>query len=268
MKIRKIYNGIKPPEEKSKKGFWKKFFRILTVEFASLSILEILLIVGIVGGGIFYIKNILQKSYQERLAEKISGLEKCQKDLKKQAEEYAYDKVRIADATNILLALQDYNFDTGNLPESLEELKKKNYLDGNLLDPEFGKLYYYKKLSPEDYILCIYLSTGVWGTNVKDCPSKEEFLAPTDEKVKKEQTEKSSKEEKTVIVFQTVTGWLRVREEPSLNARILTKVYPGEEYKVLEEKEKWIKIELKEPIKLGGEVFNSGWVWKEYVKMK
>ena len=83
MKIRKIYNRIKPPEEKSKKGFWKKFFRILTVEFASLSILEILLIVAIVGGGIFYIKNILQKSYQERLTEKIGGLEKCQKDLKK-----------------------------------------------------------------------------------------------------------------------------------------------------------------------------------------
>ena len=268
MKIRKIYNGIKPPEEKPKKGFWKKFFRILTVEFASLSILEILLIVGIVGGGIFYIKNILQKSYQERLAEKISGLEKCQKDLKKQAEEYAYDKVRIADTTNILLALQDYNFDMGDLPESLEELKTKDYLDGNLSDPEFDKLYYYKKLSPEDYVLCIYLSTGVWGTNVKDCPSKEEFLAPTGEKVKKEQTEKSSKEEKTVIISQTVTGWLRVREEPSLNARILTKVYPGEEYKVLEEKEKWIKIELKKPVEIGEEVFNNGWVWKEYVKAR
>jgi len=268
MKIRKIYNGIKPPEKKPTKGFWKNFFRILTVEFASLSILEILLIVGIVGGGIFYIKNILQKSYQERLTEKISGLEKCQKDLKKQAEEYAYDKVRIADTTNILLALQDYNFDTGNLPESLEELKKKNYLDGNLLDPESGKPYYYKKLSPEDYVLCIYLSTGVWGTNIKDCPSKEEFLTSPNEKVQKPQTEKSLKEEKAAIISQTVTGWLRVREKPSLNARVLTKVYPGEEYKILEEKDKWIKIELKNPIKLGEEIFNSGWVWKEYVKIK
>jgi len=193
MKIRKIYNVIKPPEEKLKNTFWKKFFRILTVEFASLSILEVLLIVTIVGGGIFYIKNIFQKSYEQRLTEKISSLEKCQKDLQKQSEEYAYDKVRISDTTNILLALQDYNFDTGNLPESLEELKKKNYLDGNLLDPEFGKSYYYKKLSPEDYILCIYLSTGVWGTNVKNCPSKEEFLTPKDKKVKKEQTEKSLK---------------------------------------------------------------------------
>jgi len=268
MKIRKIYNGIKPSEEKSKKGFWKKFFRILTVEFASLSILEVLLIVGIVGGGIFYIKNILQKSYQERLTERISSLEKCQKDLKKQAEEYAYDKVRISDTTNILLALQDYNFDTGNLPESLEELKKKNYLDGNLLDPEFGRPYYYKKLSPEDYVLCIYLSTGVWGTNIKECPSKEEFLASLNEEIKKEQTEKSSKEEKTGIISQTVIGWLRVREEPSLDARILTKVYPGEEYKVLEEKEKWVKIELKEPVEIGEEVFDSGWVWKEYVKVE
>ena len=268
MKIKKPHNKIKLPEEKSKKGFWKKFFRILTVEFASLSILEILLIVAVVGGGIFYIKNIFQKSYEERLTEKISGLEKCQEDLKKQAEEYAYDKVRISDTTNILLALQDYNFDTGNLPESLEELKKKKYLDGNLLDPEFGKPYYYKKLSPEDYILCIYLSTGVWGTNVKDCPSKEEFLASKGKEVKKEQTEKPSKEEKIVIISQTNTGWLRVRQEPSLSARVLTKVYPGEEYKVLEEKDKWVKIELKEPVKIGEEVFNNGWVWREYVKVK
>jgi len=268
MRVRKIYNRIKPPEKKPKKGFWKKFFRILTIEFASLSILEILLIVTIVGGGIFYIKNILQKSYQERLTEKISGLEKCQKDLKKQAEEYAYDKVRIADTTNILLALQDYNFDTGNLPESLEELEKKNYLDGNLSDPEFGKPYYYKKLSPEDYVLCIYLSTGVWGTNVKECPSKEKFLNSTDEKIKKEQTEKSSKGEKTVIISQTVTSLLKVRQEPSLNARVLTKVYPGEKFKALEEKDKWVKIELKNPVKLGGKVFNSGWVLREYVKVK
>jgi len=94
------------------------------------------------------------------------------------------------------------------------------------------------------------LSTGVWGTNVKECPSKEEFLTSFNKEVKKEQTEKSSKEEKTVIVSQTVTGWLRVREKPSLDARILTKVYPGEEYKVLEE------------------IFHSGWVWKEYVKIK
>ncbi len=273
MKIKKITKKLKSSKGKLKEGklredFWKKFFRILTIEFASLSILEVLLIMLIVGGGIFYIKNIFQKSYEERLTEKISGLKKCQKDLKRQAEEYAYDKVRIADATNILLALQDYNFDTGNLPESLEGLKQKNYLDGNLSDPEFGKPYYYKKLSPEDYVLCIYLSTGVWGTNVKECPNKEEFLASFNKEVKKEQIGKSSKEEKTVIISQTTTGWLRVREEPSLGARVLIKVYPGEEYKVLEEKDKWIKIEFKNPVKFGGEVFNSGWVWREYVKIK
>jgi len=153
------------------------------------------------------------------------------------------------------------------LPESLEELKKKNYLDGNLVDPEFGKPYYYKKLSPEDYVLCVYLSTGVWGTNIKDCPSKEEFLASTNEKNQKPQTQKTL-EEKIAIISQTATGWLRVREKPSLNARVLTKVYPGEKYKVLEEKEKWVKIELENPVKIGKETFHSGWVWKEYVKIK
>lgn len=262
MEIKKIYNKIKIPKEKSKKSFWKKFFKILTVEFVLLLILEIFLVV-VVGGGIFYIRNIFQKSYEERLSEKVSGLEKCQKDLKKQTEEYAYDKVRIADAINILLALQDYNFNTENLPESLEELKKKKYLEGNLLDPEFGKSYYYKKLSPEDYILCIYLSTGVWGTNIKKCPNKEEFLFSSNEK----KLEKKLEEE-IIIVPQTIVGGLRVRQNPSLDAKILTKIYPGKEYKILEKKDKWIKIKLKKPIKLGEKIFNSGWIWREYAKIK
>jgi len=141
-----------------------------------MSLLEVLVFILIVGAGIFYIHNVFQKYYEVRLTQKIVSLEDCQKEFREQSEKFAYDKVRIADTTNILLALQDYNFDKGNLPSDLNELKKGEYFDGNLSDPELGRTYYYKKLSSVDYVLCVYLTTGTWGTNISQCPGKKEFL--------------------------------------------------------------------------------------------
>jgi len=269
MRITKIFNEAKPPEEQRKR-FWKNLFSIITIEFASLSILEVLLILVIVGGGIYYIKNIVQKSYEQNLSEKIVGLEKCQKEIQGLSEKYAYDKVRIADVTNILLSLQDYSFDKGNLPESLQKLKDGQYLDGNIADPEFGKPYYYKKLSPSDYVLCVYLSNGVWGTNISLCPSKDDFLGVKKEVVAEQQKEQTPVvlEVKKVIITETPTDSLKVRKDASLDAKVLITVYPNEEYEILEEKEEWIKIKLKETIELDGIKFDSGWVWKEYTKKK
>lgn len=269
----KIYNDIKSPEKRA--GFWKAVFRIFTVEFASLSILEILVFLLIVGGGIFYIRNIVQESYEDRLREKITALE----ELKNNLERSAYDKVRISDTTNILLALQDYNFEKGNLPQNLSALKNGVYLvAGDISDPEFGKPYYYQRKSPTDYVLCIYLSTDVWGTNIADCPSQEEFVgepilllegaAPAknveETSTPPAQTATPAEQITTLTITETETGWLRVRETSALNARILTRVYSGEKYQILEEKEEWAKIKLSAPVKLGGETFDSGWVSKEY----
>jgi hypothetical protein len=177
----KIQNPGTSDDRKSAKrrprGFWKTFGRIFIVEFASLSILEVLVIAAIVGGGVYYIKDVVQKSYEERLTEKIAGLQKCQTDSQKAAEQNAYDEVRTSDATNILLALQDYNYSQSDLPDNLDVLKTGGYLDGNINDPEAGKPYFYEKLSPVDYVLCVYLTTGVWGTNTGRCPSKTEFFA-------------------------------------------------------------------------------------------
>lgn len=269
MRITKIFNEVKPPEE-HKKRFWRNLFSVITTEFASLSILEVLVILAIVGGGIYYIKNVVQKSYEQNLSEKIVGLETCRKEVQTVSEKYAYDKVRTADVTNILLSLQDYSFDRGNLPESLQKLKDGQYLDGNISDPEFGKPYYYKKLSPSDYVLCIYLSNGVWGTNTSSCPSKDDFLG-----VKKEVVAEQVKEQvivvpevKKVIITQTPTNSLKVRKDASLDAKVLITIYPNEEYEILEEKDEWIKIKLKEAIELDGLKFDSGWVWKEYIKKK
>jgi hypothetical protein len=261
------------------RGFWKSFFRVFIVEFASLSILEVFVILIIVGGGIYYIKDVVQKSYEERLTEKIAGLQKCQTDSQKAAEQNAYDEVRTSDATNILLALQDYNYAQSNLPDNLDVLKTGGYLDGNINDPEAAKPYYYKKLSPIDYVLCIYLTTGIWGTNTSQCPSKADFFAVGNQTlvsnnlpagatstISSSIASSSSGALKKIIIAGTPTGTLNVRISPSLSAAILTKAPTGEEYQVLAEQDGWVEVQLNKTLNLNGTDYSSGWVSEQYVK--
>jgi len=63
-----------------------------------------------------------------------------------------------------------------------------------------------------------------------------------------------------VVIKETPTNFLRVREEPNTSAVEITKVYPGEEYKYLEASETgWYKIELK-----NGDV---GWISGKYAEL-
>ncbi|MCK9378515.1 MAG: SH3 domain-containing protein [Candidatus Moranbacteria bacterium] len=65
--------------------------------------------------------------------------------------------------------------------------------------------------------------------------------------------------EKTLIVKDTPTGWLNVREDASINSVLASKIYPGEKYTFYEIKNNWYKIKIKDGI--------SGWVIGEYVKV-
>jgi len=265
MRIQKLFKNA----EGKKPGFFKGLFRIFTFEFASLSILEILIILAIVGGGIYYIKNIFQKSYENNVSGKVTSLEKCQQELKQNSEKYAYDKVKVANTTNILLALQDYNFDTGNLPKDLNILKEKDYLTSDIIDPEYNQPYYYKKVSIEEYILCIYLSTGIWGTNTEQCPSWEAFMGlATPSSIPTISPPVAAPSAKIIVIKESETGWVRIRKAPTLDSIVLTKAYPGNEFKFLEEVGKWVKIELKENITINEEIFTFGWVAKEYTEEK
>jgi len=59
-------------------------------------------------------------------------------------------------------------------------------------------------------------------------------------------TEEEIKEEVLirVVIKETETGWLNVREGPGTNYAILIKIYPGESYPLLAEVNNWYKIEL------------------------
>ncbi|OGM14284.1 hypothetical protein A3A76_00215 [Candidatus Woesebacteria bacterium RIFCSPLOWO2_01_FULL_39_23] len=68
------------------------------------------------------------------------------------------------------------------------------------------------------------------------------------------------KEEPTVsvvLILNTSTGWLRVREKPSGGE--ITKVLPGEKYRLLGEDNGWYEIELQDG--------TSGWVSSEYTSI-
>jgi len=66
----------------------------------------------------------------------------------------------------------------------------------------------------------------------------------------------------TIIVKETPTGWLNVRQGSSSAYSIITKVNTGESYELLEEGDEWIKIKLSEDESEDRE----GWVFSEYVE--
>ncbi len=76
-----------------------------------------------------------------------------------------------------------------------------------------------------------------------------------------EETTKSANLKKTyVVVNDTPTGWLRVREEPSLAASEAAKVKPKDKFELLEEKDGWYKI--------GYEKDKEGWISGQYAEKK
>lgn len=71
-----------------------------------------------------------------------------------------------------------------------------------------------------------------------------------------QETGDSVEETPSVLIQDTPTGWLNSREGPGTSYPRITRVYPGESYPLLEEKDNWYKIELDE----GAE----GWITSQY----
>ena len=60
----------------------------------------------------------------------------------------------------------------------------------------------------------------------------------------------------SILILNTPTGFLRVRENNSINSSEITRVMPGESYELISEKEGWFKIKLTD-----GKI---GWVSSSY----
>lgn len=64
--------------------------------------------------------------------------------------------------------------------------------------------------------------------------------------------------EEKIIITETGTGWLRVRELASKNSKEVEKVTVGESYVLLEEEEDWYKIRVNEEV--------DGWISASYAE--
>ena len=67
-----------------------------------------------------------------------------------------------------------------------------------------------------------------------------------------------------IIILNTPTGFLRVREEPTISSLEIGRVKPQEEYELIEEGDGWFKIKVIPPA--GGDIV--GWVSSQYSKKK
>lgn len=89
---------------------------------------------------------------------------------------------------------------------------------------------------------------------------------PTKSPENKVATESASVNKGSIIkIKDTPQGWLRVREDASINASESAKIKPGEKYNLLEEKDGWYKIKFNGNINgLESGQFTEGWVSSEY----
>lgn len=78
--------------------------------------------------------------------------------------------------------------------------------------------------------------------------------APKD--FKPEESTPSASLKSKVLILQTPTGFLRVREDSNLSSSEIGRVYPNETYDFIEETSGWIKISLKDG--------KTGWVSSQY----
>lgn len=65
-----------------------------------------------------------------------------------------------------------------------------------------------------------------------------------------------------IVILNTPTGFLRVREEGSIGSLEIGRVAPGEEYELIDEKDGWFKIKINSPT--GKD--KMGWVSTQYAK--
>lgn len=87
--------------------------------------------------------------------------------------------------------------------------------------------------------------------------AKEELIIPeVTESPIAQITPSDSTNTTTIIIKDTETGWLRVRDTASSVGAEVTKVKPNEQFKLLEEKDGWYKIDLG-----GGK---TGWISAKY----
>ncbi len=163
-----------------------------------------------------------------------------------------YDRIRLEDSTNILLALQDYYFDRQTFPETLGQLREEGYIDAlvRIEDPELQEPYFYRRLDGR-FVLCIRLSDRIKGVNTQYCNPDELERLQYDGAVETSGGTLRIREDVTVV---------NIREAPNTMSRILHKAKAGESLPYLAEQGGWYQVELGNGL--------LGWVSAEFVTVQ
>lgn len=177
-------------------------------------------------------------SYQKRLDATTEAL--------KRAEErnmiLEFDRVRLEDTSNILLALQDYSFQKNMFPESLESLKNEGYLDQNsrLHDPGTNQLYFYEKRE-HDFVFCIRLSDMQKGVNTTNCPGEggKKLIVSEQEKPPEQSQANGAKSGELEIIADSIVN---VRALPEATAALIARVMLGDTFTFEDMKNNWYRI--------------------------
>lgn len=101
------------------------------------------------------------------------------------------------------------------------------------------------------FLLFIVVFLAAAGIISKEKPLSTPPLLP-------EEHEPSTITQQKIIITDTPTGWLNVREGPGMNFDIIGRVYPGEQYPLLEEQGDWYKIKVDQ--------VTESWVTSEYTE--
>src|SRR3990167_8893994 len=93
-----------------------------------------------------------------------------------------------------------------------------------------------------------------------DQSSQEAKVTGEKQEEKQEATSSGETKKTTILIKDTPTGFLRVREDASITASEEAQVKPGDKFDLLEEKNSWYKIEY--------EKGKEGWVYSQYAEKK
>jgi hypothetical protein len=171
-----------------------------------------------------------------------------------------FDRVRLEDVGNILLAIQDFYFQKNTFPESLESLKKDGYLEpsSRLIDPGTNQPYFYQKRE-QDFVLCIWLSDMLKGVNTTSCPSSNSKESSVTEQKDQKETVAPIESKTAELEIVGDASFVNVRAEPNTSSATIAKVNLGDTFTFEDTKDNWYKISVTAE--------KIGWVNGDYVKI-
>ncbi|MFA7308898.1 MAG: hypothetical protein WC045_02385 [Patescibacteria group bacterium] len=108
------------------------------------------------------------RSYSSSTAHDVNDAEARVIELTKYVEVLKNDRVILEEASNAMLAIQEYYFENKEFPKSLKDLADTKNLRFIVLDIDDTKDVYYERRET-DFVFCVRLSDGVKGVNTKAC---------------------------------------------------------------------------------------------------